>query len=361
MTVLARPPDPLAPYDYSALDLGEADMQVAAYPWPFTLLDELVERTRPDVICVAGSGPALWRALHRARRRHHSVTVMTTDYNWTGRPRQRVTAISFRPASSRRLRRRLGAGGPLHGVCPPTRLPEGGRPHRDVHLDAARFAEVASGSAARWTEPRFLFVGRLVPEKATDILAEAYRLYREKAADPWPLQVVGQGPFDGGLGGTPGVTMSDFVQPDALPEIYAAAGALVLPSREDMWGVVALEACTAGLPVVVSDGCGVSEDLATPANGFTVPVGDAAGLAAALTAVAGATPDQRREWGASSSEMARSYGPDGGRTRCCRPFVECVAPPREGCEVAVAVSRSSASRCGAQGRVPCSDSVRRVR
>ena len=45
MTVLARPPDPLAPYDYSALDVGQADMQVAAYPWPFTLLDQLVERT----------------------------------------------------------------------------------------------------------------------------------------------------------------------------------------------------------------------------------------------------------------------------------------------------------------------------
>ena len=144
------------------------------------------------------------------------------------------------------------------------------------------FAEVASGSAARWTDPRFLFVGRLVPEKATDVLAEAYRLYREKAADPWPLQVVGRGPFDGGLGDTPGVTISDFVQPDALPEIYAAAGALVLPSREDMWGVVALEACTAGLPVVVSDGCGVSEDLATPANGFTVKAGDVADLAAAF-------------------------------------------------------------------------------
>jgi hypothetical protein len=29
VTVLARPPDPLAPYDYSALDLGGADVQVA--------------------------------------------------------------------------------------------------------------------------------------------------------------------------------------------------------------------------------------------------------------------------------------------------------------------------------------------
>ena len=97
MTVLARPPDPLAPYDYSTLDLGHADMQVASYPWPFTLLDELVERIRPDVICVAGAGRALWRALRRARRRHHSVTVMTTDYYWTGRPRQRVKQVLFVP------------------------------------------------------------------------------------------------------------------------------------------------------------------------------------------------------------------------------------------------------------------------
>jgi glycosyltransferase involved in cell wall biosynthesis len=234
VAVLARPPDPLAPYDYSALELGQADMQVAAYPWPFALLDELVERTRPDVICVAGSGPALWHALHRARRRHHSATVMPTDYWWTGRPRQRVKQLLFRP-----LRRAVFDATWVPGSRSPEYAHRLGFPKEAVltgmcTIDAARFAEVASGSAARWTEPRFLFVGRLVPEKGPDILAEAYRLCREKAADPWPLQVLGRGPFDGGLGDTPGVRMSDFVQPDAVPEVYAAAGALVLPSREDM-------------------------------------------------------------------------------------------------------------------------------
>jgi glycosyltransferase involved in cell wall biosynthesis len=311
VTVLARPPDPLAPYDYSALDLGGATMQVADYPWSFALLDELIERTRPDVVCVAGSGPTLWRALHRTRRRHNSVTVMTTDYNWTGNPRQRVLQLLFAP-----LRRAVFDVAWVPGARSREYVHRLGFPKEAVltgvfTLDAAHFAEVAAGSDARWQEPSFLFVGRLVPEKATDILAEAYRTYRENTTDPWPLRVVGQGPFDGGLGETPGVTMSGFVQPDALPELYAAAGALVLPSREDLWGVVALEACTAGLPVVVSDGCGVSEDLATPANGFTVPVGDVAALATALTALAGATPDQRREWGARSSDMARPYRPDG--------------------------------------------------
>ena len=310
VTVLVRPPDPLAPYDYDALDLGGAKLEVAPVPWPTTLLDELIDRTRPNLIVGAGGGRTQNRALQRARRRHHSVRVTVTDYNWTGRPRQRVHQILFRPrrrfvfdavfvpgARSTEYARRLGFSQTniLTGV---------------FTLDAPPFAAVASGSAARWTDPQFLFVGRLVPEKAPDVLAEAYGRYREHATDPWPLRVVGRGPFDGGLSTTPGVTVSDFAQPHALPDLYAAAGALILPGREDLWGVVALEACTAGLPVVVSDGCGVADDLATPANGFRVKTGDPASLAAALTEVAAASSDQRRQWGEKSAELARPYRPE---------------------------------------------------
>jgi glycosyltransferase involved in cell wall biosynthesis len=310
VTVLVRPPDPLAPYDYDAFDLGDAHLEVAPYPWSFSLLDELIERTRPDITCSIGQTVPLWRALHRARRRHHTTTVMFTDNMWLGLPRQRVLQLLFVP-----LR---------HFVFDQAFVP-GARATEYVHrlgfsdeavlpgsltLDATPFTAVADGSAGRWTDPRFLFCGRLVPDKAPDVMAEAYRLYRECSADPWPLQVVGHGPFDGGLRGMPGVTLSDFVQPEALPDIYAAAGALVLPSRLDSWGVVALEACAAGLPVVISDGCGAANEMATPANGFTVAAGDPASLARALTMVAAASTDQRRQWGRSSTDIASSYRPE---------------------------------------------------
>lgn len=176
--------------------------------------------------------------------------------------------------------------------------------------DEARFSSAASGSATRWTDPRFLFCGRLVTEKAPDVLAEAYRIYREGVANPWPLQVVGHGPFDGGLRGTPGVIMSDFIQPDTLPDMYADAGALILPSRYDSWGVVALEGCTAGLPVVISDGCGAAIDLATPANGFTVAAGDPVSLGKALTKVTEASSERRKEWGRNSIEISSTYAPE---------------------------------------------------
>jgi glycosyltransferase involved in cell wall biosynthesis len=73
--------------------------------------------------------------------------------------------------------------------------------------------------------------------------------------------------------------------------------------------VVALEACSAGLPVVISDGCGAAADLATPANGFTVDAGDPVSLAEAMTAVSEAGTDQRREWGRQSSKLASVYSP----------------------------------------------------
>lgn len=310
VTILARPPDPLAPYDYEALDLGGAALEVAPAPWPTSLLDELIDRTRPELIVSAGGSRVQNRSLRRARRRHHAATVMVTDYNWTGRPRQRVLQVLFRPQ-----RRFVFDAAFVPGIRSTEYVKRLGFAQKDIltgvfTLDAPRFAAVAGGSPTRWTDPRFLFVGRLVPEKAPDVLAEAYRLYRESASDPWPLQVIGRGPFDGGLSETPGVTLGDFVQPDALPDLYAAAGALVLPSREDLWGVVALEACTAGLPVVVSDGCGAADDLATPANGFRVTTGDPASLAEALSKVAAASADRRRQWGEKSVELARPYRPE---------------------------------------------------
>jgi glycosyltransferase involved in cell wall biosynthesis len=310
VTVLVRPPDPLAPYDYDAFDLGGATLEVAPYPWSFSLLDELIERTRPDITCSIGQSVPLWRALRRARRRHHTTTVMFTDNMWLGRPRQRVLQVLFVPLRHLVFDKVYVPGARATEYVHRLGFPDGAVLPGSLTLDAAPFTAVAEGSVDRWTDPRFLFCGRLVPDKAPDVMAEAYRLYRESSADPWPLQVVGHGPFDGGLRGLPGVTLSDFVQPEALPDIYAAAGALVLPSRYDSWGVVALEACAAGLPVVISDGCGAADEMATPANGFTVAGGDPSSLARALTMVAAASTDQRRQWGRRSSDIASSYRPE---------------------------------------------------
>ena len=276
---------------------------------PFSLVDELIERTRPDIVCCIDRNRDVLRALHRARRRYCTTTAVVADYIWFGTWRQRMLQALFTVVRPTRL---MPPSCPERGagIRPPARLLATVRLSRVVHHRPDRFGSVAAGSADRLANPSFLFCGRLVPEKAPDVLADAYRIYRKSVAQPWPLQVVGHGPFDGGLAGMPGVRMSDFVQPEVLAGVYADAGALILPSRFDCWGVVALEACAAGLPVVISDGCGVADELATPANGSTVPVEDPDSLAAALAALSEASLEQRQEWGRHSAEIASTYSPE---------------------------------------------------
>ena len=46
-----------------------------------------------------------------------------------------------------------------------------------------------------------------------------------------------------------------------LPKIYISCDVLVLPSTEEVWGLVVNEALYCGLKVVVSDVCGCADDL----------------------------------------------------------------------------------------------------
>ena len=153
VTVVARPPDPDAPYDYSALDLNGAELRVAEWPRSFSLVDELIERTRPDIVCGIDRNGGVLRALHRARRRSGTTTVLVADYIWSGAWRHPLLRTLFkvvRPyafdaafvpgARSAEYVLRLGfsAKTVFTGL---------------YTLDQTRFASVAAGSGDRFANP----------------------------------------------------------------------------------------------------------------------------------------------------------------------------------------------------------------
>src|SRR5690606_12298285 len=116
--------------------------------------------------------------------------------------------------------------------------------------DQPLFAQVAERRGDAAPPRRFLFVGRLVPDKGVDVLAAAYRAYRAAAEDPWPLLVRGVGPRADELAGLEGVEMLGFVQPPDLPAVFERAGCLVLPSRHEPWAGVVHAAGSARPPGV---------------------------------------------------------------------------------------------------------------
>lgn len=69
---------------------------------------------------------------------------------------------------------------------------------------------------------------------------------------------------------------------DDLPLFYSAAQCVVVPSRYESFGMVALEAMACGVPVIASDVGGLSTLVRDGRTGFLVPEGDVEALASRL-------------------------------------------------------------------------------
>ena len=142
---------------------------------------------------------------------------------------------------------------------------------------------------------RLVFGGAMLKRKGFDILVDAFAqaLRQGLAAE---LRVVGP---DGDASDAlrrlpPGVVRRSGSLPQSTwAEELRASDLLVLPSRNDSYGMVVLEALACGVPVLVTDQVG-AKDLVTPGEtGFVIAAGDRAALTAALLE-AGARRDALR-------------------------------------------------------------------
>lgn len=97
-----------------------------------------------------------------------------------------------------------------------------------------------------------------------------------------------------------------FARQADLPRHYARAKLLLFPTVGDTWGVVANEACAAGLAVIVSPQAGVAGDLVRDGeNGRVLPLDVAVWVEAAAALLD--DPEQRLRMSARSIEQVRPY------------------------------------------------------
>ena len=127
----------------------------------------------------------------------------------------------------------------------------------------------------------FLFCGAMIRRKGFDLLLDAF----ERVAGELPetrLRVVGPRGGDAAAylearQGDPRITATGPLPQRELAGELRRADCLVLPSRNDSYGMVVAEALACGLPVLVSDMVGAKELVAAGRNGFVVPIADADG------------------------------------------------------------------------------------
>lgn len=185
------------------------------------------------------------------------------------------------PALVRRSAQRAGV------VCTPTRavaeavqdrlgVPEGRVMVTPLGVDPAWFAARAPGpelrERLRLPAEYLLFIGATGPRKGLDFLRKAH----QSTPNLPPLVLTGPG-----KSGVDGRTVRTGYLPEfELRSVVAGASAMVLPSRDEGFGLPVLEALACNVPVVCSDVPALREVAGDQAT--LVPYGDPDALAAAL-------------------------------------------------------------------------------
>jgi glycosyltransferase involved in cell wall biosynthesis len=120
-------------------------------------------------------------------------------------------------------------------------------------------------------------MGAFTREKGQDVLVAAVKLLNQPSLR---LILAGDGPLRGSFAPSPQIKLPGYVEKRA--EFLQALDLFVMPSREEAWGLAALEAMSYGVPVVASAVGGLPEIIEDDVSGWLVPADDPAVLAGAI-------------------------------------------------------------------------------
>jgi glycogen synthase len=162
--------------------------------------------------------------------------------------------------------------------------------------------------------PVLLYFGRLEYEKGVhDLIAALPRIRRARPGTR--LVVAGTGTARDELAAAVRshrvrrcVTFAGHLPDADLAALLRAVDAVVLPSRYEPFGIVALEAAAAGAPLVASTAGGLGEVVVDGETGLSFPPGDVARLAAAVGTVLADPAAAARRARAARKRLGSAFG-----------------------------------------------------
>lgn len=180
-----------------------------------------------------------------------------------------------------------------------------GIPGARVHVvGAGRNVSPEVSGGRDWGTPRFLFVGNSWERKNGPALVRAFAQVRTR----WPqaeLHLVGRHPAVSADGVT-GHGQLSFARADErerLEELFRRATCLVVPSLIEPFGIVYVEAGTAGLPSIGTTVGGAATAIGP--GGVLVDPHDGAGLFEAMARLT--VPEEARRLGRAAREHSRAF------------------------------------------------------
>lgn len=279
-------------------------------------------RTKADLVVLAGyERPEYWvmLAVLVLRGKRRAVFCDSTQYDRTRKWAKTVAKRSFFAlchgffAYGQRSKEYLQSLGvppaKVYFRCQAAALPSG---YDAEDALAKRLAVIQAGGC----RDRFVYVGRLSPEKDLGSLLQAFSTV--VALRPGArLHFCGAGPELGALQQqTAALGLTGHVQFEGpqglsrLVEQYRLAAAMVLPSWSEPWGLVVNEALSYGCPVIVSHRCGCVPELVHDGQtGYVFEAGNAAALAEKMLLLAATDIAESERFARNALALIRKYSP----------------------------------------------------
>lgn len=181
----------------------------------------------------------------------------------------------------------------------------------DYGLEAEMLAVIPPGiDAMAWAPqpversdlPQILFVGGDFRRKGGDLLLD---WFRERGRGRCELQIVSADPCLAGADAAD-IHVHRDLRPNSaiLRGLYWRSDLFVLPSRSEPFGIAAVEALGAGLPVIATAVGGLTDIVDPGVTGHLVTAGDGRALAGAIESLLG-SPAGRRAMGQRGMEAVR--------------------------------------------------------
>jgi glycosyltransferase involved in cell wall biosynthesis len=195
-------------------------------------------------------------------------------------------------------------------------------------LDLGRWERIARDVPRTSDGATILCVARQYPRKHVADLLRAMPLVRRVVPNARAL-IVGDGPEHASLVrlhaelglGDAARLVGAVPDDEALARMYRQADVFCLPSVQEGFGIVFLEAMASGLPIVATSAAAIPEVVPAGRAGTLVAPGDVEALAGALAELL-RSPERRVAFGAYGREHVRAYDWD----RVAETFLAAVAP-----------------------------------
>lgn len=163
--------------------------------------------------------------------------------------------------------------------------------------------------------PVFLFTGQVIPRKGVAQLLQACKILRDRGCSHYTLLIVGNGEQRQQLETfcqleelTDCVRWLGWVNYGQLGAYFHSADVFILPTLEDVWGMVILEAMTFAKPILCSKWAGASEMVIEGENGLLFDSSQPEEIAAAMARLIN-QPELIHRLGQRSEELIVHHTP----------------------------------------------------